>query len=105
MTNHEIIEIYIKNGLLKRCIDYQFARVPNKDFKEDLFHDLILELYAYDQERLNKIHEENHMNAFFTRLILNNINSSTSWYYRRYMRYLKSADEITEKENNIPDEE
>lgn len=100
MTNTEIVEENIK--LIEDCVNYQFARVKDKQFKEDLLHDLVIELIGYS--KLQKVHEEGHLNALVTRMIRNNIYSSTSWYYRRYIRPDRQGDEITEREKNIPDE-
>lgn len=102
MTNAEIVNIYIKNGLIDRCVDYQFAKLKEKgklQFKEDFKHDMVLELLTYD--KLEKVHEEGRMNAFITRVIQNNIFSHTSWFYRRYIRFDTKSKEIGEEERNI----
>ena len=98
MDNRDIIQKYIDNGLIDTCLDYQFTRLP-KEYKEDFKHDLIIELMSYD--KLPNVEEEGHMNAFLTRVIKNNIYSTTSWYYRRYIRYDRDTDEITDREMNI----
>lgn len=100
-TNNEIVEENIK--LIEDCVNYQFAKIKDKQFKEDLLHDLVIELIGYS--KLLKVYEEGHLNALVTRMIRNNIYSSTSWYYRRYIRPDRQADEITEKERQIPDGE
>lgn len=100
MTNTEIVEENIK--LIEDCVSFQFAKIKDKQFKEDLLHDIVIELIDY--KKLQKVYAEGHLNALVTRVIRNNIYSSTSWYYRRYIRPDRQADEITEKEKNIPDE-
>lgn len=102
MTNAEIVDIYLKNGLIDKCVDCQFAKLKEKgklQYKEDFKHDMILELLTYD--KLEKIHEEKKMNCFLTRVIQNNIFSNTSWFYRRYIRFDIRSEEIGEKERNI----
>ena len=101
--NREIVEKYIENGLIDDCVSFQFAKVKEKQYMEDLKNDLILELYSY--KKLAQVEKEGHMNALVTRMIRNNVYSSTSWYYRRYIRPDRQADEITEKERQIPDGE
>lgn len=101
MDNREIIQKYIDNGLLDTCLDYQFANIP-KQYKEDFKHDIIIELMCYD--KLQKVEEEGHMNAFLTRVIRNNVFSTTSWYYRRYIRYDRATEEITDREMDIAEE-
>lgn len=103
LSNNEIVEYYLNNGLMRKCIDYQFMKI-DKTYKEDLFNDLIIEILEYDNAKLNDVHEHNHFNAFFTRLIQNNIYSKTSWFYRRYKKYDMLSDEITKKEMDIADE-
>lgn len=102
MTNAEIVDIYIKNGLIDKCVDYQFAKLKEKgklQYKEDFKHDMILELLTYD--KLEKVHQEKKMNCFLTRVIQNSIFSNTSWFYRRYIRFDIRSEEISEKERNI----
>ena len=100
MTNKEIVEKYLENGLIDRCLDYQFSRI-DKEYKEDYKNDLIIELLEYD--KLDQVEADGKMNAFLTRCIQNNVFSSTSWYYRRYKRYDRNSREITEREKNIAD--
>lgn len=100
MTNAEIIEKYLNNGLIDRCLDYNFNKI-SKEYKNDFKNDLIIELMEYD--KLGKVEAEGHMNAFLTRCIQNNVFSKTSWYYRRYIRYDKNSSEITDRERNIAD--
>lgn len=102
MTNKEIVEKYLNNGLIDKCLDYQFSKV-SKEYKEDYKNDLILELLEYDNAKMNDA-DNGHFNALLTRIIQNNIFSKTSWYYRRYIRWDRSTDEITEKERQIADE-
>lgn len=100
LSNKELVELYLP--LFNKCMDYQFSG-RDCTYKDDLKNDLILELLNYDNIKLNDAHEKKHMNAFLTRIIQNNIRSNTSWYYRRYVKWDRATDEITEKENQIPD--
>lgn len=100
MTNKEIVDIYINNGLLRECINYQFAKVKDKSilqYKEDFFQDLVVILYTYDNEKVNDAHINNHFNALITRIIQNNIWSTTSPFYKYYRRFDHRTDEITEQ--------
>lgn len=103
MTNSEIVDFYLKNGLIQKCVDYQFMK-QDKTYKEDFYQDLVLELLTFDNSKLNDAHENKHMNALITRIIQNNIFSKSSWYYRRYRKWDLLTDEITEKERQIADE-
>ena len=100
--NREIVQRHLDDGLIDRCMDYQFAKVKSShQFKEDLKNDLIIELLEY--EKLADAEEEGHFNALLSRMLINNIHSKTSWYYRRYIRPDITSDEITEREMQIPD--
>ena len=100
MTVKDIVDIYINNGLLRECVDYQFAKVKDKSvlqFKDDFYQDLVVTLYTYDIEKLKDAHLNNHFNALVTRIIINNIWSTTSPFYRDYRRFDRRTDEITTK--------
>lgn len=104
MTNREIVDLYLENGLIQTCIDCQFSKISDKQFKEDFFNDLILILLEMDNAKMNDAHENNHFNAFVTRIIINNIYSHTSRFYSTYKKFADKTTEITDKEMNLPDE-
>ena len=98
MSSKEIVDIYINNGLIKSCVDYQFRKVKDKSvkqFKEDLFQDLIIILYTYDIEKLEDAHLNNHFNALVTSILIRNIWSETSPFYTQYRKFMDKGDSIT----------
>ena len=101
MTNREIVDLYLDNGLIQTCIDCQFSKISDKQFKEDFFNDLILILLEMDNAKMNDAHENNHFNTFVTRIIINNIWSSTSKYYKDYYKFQNKTREITPEDDNI----
>ena len=106
MTNKEIVDIYLENGLITRCVDCQFSQIKDKQFKEDFRQDLVIILLEYDNERLNEIHNSNRMNSFITAILLRNLWSVTSPYYKKYRKFMdKASEEITDEIiNTIGDE-
>ena len=96
MTNREIVDIYLNNGLIQTCVDFQFAK-QKKDlqFKDDFFQDLILILLNYDNEKLNDAHLNNHFNAFLSSILVKNLWSHTSRFYKTYKKFDERTDEIT----------
>lgn len=89
LTNSEIVDIYIKNGLLWKCVVMQFLKLRDMyktQYREDMYHDLILILLNYSPEKLNNAHENHHMNALVTRMLLNNLWSNTSKFYKTYIK-------------------
>ena len=101
MNNKDIIDIYINNGLIKRCIDCQFSKLKDKgklQYKDDFFNDVICILYDYSEEKIMDAHTNNHMNALITKIIINNIYSNTSPFYKTYLKFDNKTDEITQED-------
>ena len=108
MSNAEILEYYMNddNGgnLIKKCVDCQFAKLPiadnwKKQYQEDFYHDLII--YLMDYPKLEKVHKEGHMNACVTRIILNQIYSSSSSFYHTYLKPIMKMNELKDiKDDN-----
>lgn len=100
-TNEEIV--YGNLNLIHTCIDCQFAKLkdPGKQqFKEDLYQDIIIELLEYSQEKLNNAWENNHLNALVTKIIINNIYSCTSKFYKKYLKFSIKSNELDAYDEN-----
>ena len=105
LSNSEIVQIYLDNRLIKTCVECQFSKLKDRQYEDDFFQDLVLILLEYDNEKLNNAHKNNHINALITRIIMNNIYSVTSKYYKNYIKFNSNSDEITKEVINISDEE
>lgn len=105
LSNSEIVQIYLDNRLIKTCVECQFSKLKDRQYEDDFFQDLVLILLEYDNEKLNNAHKNNHINALITRIIINNIYSVTSKYYKNYIKFNSNSDEITKEVINISDEE
>ena len=104
LENREIVEIYLNNGLIEKCVECQFKKKKEgRRNQEDFFQDLVLILLEYDNEKLNDAHKNNHMNALLTKMIQNNIFSKTSPYWKKYEKWSLIEDEII-AEMDIEDE-
>ena len=64
---------------------------------EDLVQDLYLSLLDDKEQKIVAIYEEGHANFYIARMVLNNIMSSSSRYYRNYILPLKKMVEINEQ--------
>ena len=53
---------------------------------EDIVQDMCLIMLEYDNGKLNKMQEENHVNAFITACLVRQLHSSNSQVYRTYRR-------------------
>lgn len=105
MENREIVNIYLKSGLIKQCVECQMSKIKDRQFEDDLFQDTVVWMLTYDNDKLNDAHINNHMNALISRYLINNIWSRTSTYYNTYYRQSSREQEITTyEEETIADE-
>lgn len=95
MTNKEIVDDSI--DLIQTCVDCQFAKLKDKSklqYKDDLVNDLVIWLYEYDNDKLNDAYINKHLNALITKMIINNIYSQTSKFYKDYLKFSNRTEEI-----------
>lgn len=98
LSNKEIVENNLK--LISDCVSYQFAKCKDRavrELKDDFFQDLLLILYDYDNEKLNDAYLNNHLNALISRILVNNIYSSTSPLWTTYRKFSAKSDVITKE--------
>lgn len=88
-TNHEIVEEIARSGMLANIINKitdngKGAKDPDSlpDLQQDLFLSFLTDL------KLPKIYEEGHLSYYLARCVMNNILSSSSPYYRTYLKPL-----------------
>ena len=103
MSNIELIEMYYP--LIQKCCMF----TGGKKWKveqytlDDLVQDIVLIMYKLDNEKLNLIHQENHMNAWITGIINRQVWSDSSDFYKAYRRLDWDSREIEKKDLDIPD--
>lgn len=102
LENSTIVTKLLENGLIQKCVDMQFLKLPKSDwwkkqFKEDFYQDLVVWLLSYDNEKLNNAFHNRHENALITRIIQNQLYSNHSAFYLNYCRLLSKSDEIKDK--------
>lgn len=100
-TNHEIVEENMK--LIRTCVECQFSRSSDKEYMEDFYHDLIIILLEYDNDKMNDAVDNSRLNALITRIIQNNIFSRTSRFWRDYKKFNDKTREINEDDEQIAD--
>lgn len=66
----------------------------------DLAQDVYLTLLEKNEELITSLYEKNELNYFITKIILNNLFSTTSPYYYNYKKHNKTTVDI-EDVNNI----
>lgn len=103
ISNREIVDMHLSTIL--RCVDCQFAKLGDKQFKGDFTNDLIITLLEYSPEKMNDAHANNHFNALVTAICVRNLWSHTSPYYKQYKKFMDKSDDITEEiEDTVADE-
>lgn len=94
-TNNEILTDNLK--LLEHCIHFQMKRYSTPlEFKQELFQTLALIILEYDNTKLNTIVEQNHLNAFITGILRNQLYSRSSSFYRDYLRLKNNSISLNE---------
>lgn len=88
MTNNEIVDEIAKNKLVRKIIQRitkSGRTVSDADSLNDLEQDLYVSLLS--DKNLVSVYEDgmNHLNYYLARIVMNNICSNTSGYYRRYL--------------------
>lgn len=107
MTNDEILKFYLDNGLIETCLSFQFNKMKEpwkKQYSGDMLSDLCLVIANYDNEKLNNVHRNNHMNAWLTRVLQNQLYSNSSSFYRNYVKFNQQTEDLSGMEG-MEDEE
>lgn len=94
MTNNDIVANNF--DLIKLCVSHQMRIYGTpSDLYDDVVQDLCMILLEYDNEKLNKIQNENHMSAFLTGILVRQLYSTNSAVYRTYRRLNDNSDDIS----------
>lgn len=92
--------------LIVRCVECQLAKQPmDLGNKDDLIQDIALWFLTYDEKKLQNAIDNNHLNALITSVVVKQIFSKNSPYYKHYKKFAERSDEITSEILNIADEE
>ena len=85
LTNNQIVEIIGNEQLVEKIIQRVtdgkcYDPTALADLQQDLYLSFLMD------EKLPKIYDEGHINFYVSRCVMNNIASSSSPFYRRYLR-------------------
>lgn len=105
MTDRQtIIDHLLDTGLLRTCAECQIAKSKtDRQWVDDLEQDLWVWAMTYDIDKLSDAYENNHLNALVSKVCINWLWSKTSPFHKTYREFEDITDEITKKEENIPD--
>ena len=84
MTNSEILNLNYK--LVQQCVMYQTKKYGWLANKDDILQDVCLIILEYDNNKLNKIHNDNKMNCFVTGILVRQLYSKNSPAYKKYKK-------------------
>ena len=105
MTAYEIVEILAKQREVEKMIkNISNGRSFDPTALDDLAQDIYMSLLNKG-EKLIEVYEQGHINFYLSRIVCNNIISSTSQYYRRYILPQKNGVGYNDKIMSIPDGE
>lgn len=90
----------IVNDLAKRKVIEHIVKRYNNDspYIEDLCQDLYLDLLNKDEALIVGLYERKQLDYFICKMVSNNINSTTSSFYKSYQKYRKMTDELTNED-------
>lgn len=95
LTNNQIVEQNFE--LIKLCCSHQVRKYDTPpEFLDDVVQELCVILLEYDNNKLNKIVEDGHLNAFITACLVRQLYSTNSQFYRTYRRLRELSNEVSE---------
>lgn len=91
-----------KTKLLETCNSHQCRKFNiTEPEKSDLLQDLYLWLFTYDIKKLWHAYSHNHLNALITRVLHNNLYSTTSPFYRTYKKFRSLSNDVDLYKNSL----
>lgn len=103
-SNGYILQQALDSGLLRRCVECQFAKADMYEDMEDFFQDMCVIILEYDNVKLNDAYNR-HFNAWLSRVIQNNIFSINSPFYKTYRKQKNLTERINNNDDNEDDYE
>ena len=99
MSNQEIL---MNNySLICTCCRFQVNKysIPH-ELHNDVLQIVCLVILEYDNAKLNKIVEENHLNAFVTGILVRQLYSKNSPFYREFRKFQNITSSIDDFDTN-----
>ena len=103
MTNNQIVEILGRQRLVEKVIhNITEGNCVDPTALSDLAQDIYVSLL--EDVKVPTIYDEGHINFYVTRCVMNNIISSSSPFYRNYLRPIVLSTELNQNITaNLPD--
>lgn len=94
-TNSEIVAENME--LIRTCCSHQVRKYDcPREFLDDVIQETALTLLEYDNERLNEIRDDNRLNAFISGILVRQLYSTNSQFYRKYRKLRELSSDVTE---------
>lgn len=91
LNKKQVINILASNKVIEKLMKkYNFSSPYSKDLCQDLY----IELLNKDENLIVGLYERNEIEFYIRKMISNNVNSSTSPFYKNYEKFRKTTDEI-----------
>lgn len=91
MNKYEAISVIAKECVVEKLVKKYNIISP---YIKDLCQDLYIELLNKDDNLIVGLYERNEIEYYIRKMISNNINSTTSPFYKNYEKFRKTTDEI-----------
>lgn len=103
MTNNEIVDKIARERLVEKVIhNITDGNCIDPTALSDLAQDIYVSLL--EDAKVPEIYGEGHINYYVTRCVMNNIISSSSPFYRNYLRPIVLSSELNQNITaNLPD--
>ena len=88
-------------SLIRTCCRFQVNKysIPH-ELHDDVLQIVCLVILEYDNAKLNKIVEENHLNAFVTGILVRQLYSKNSPFYREFRKFQNITSSIDDFDTN-----
>ena len=91
LTKKSVVNKLAKDKTVERLAKSYNLSTP---YLKDLCQDIYIELLNKDKDLIIGLYERNEIEYYIRKIITNNVNSTTSPFYKNYEKFRKTTDEI-----------
>ena len=102
MTPEEIVTEIVNEDLLYK-LSMNITKGKRYEWFEDMFHDIYIQLLTKDRDKIVQLYENKQVKFFLSRILMNNIQSTTSSTYRNYRKFQNKSEELRWDDENEED--
>lgn len=98
LNKSSVITILARKKVIERLLRKYSLSSP---YAKDLCQDLYIELLNKEDSLIVGLYERNEIEFYIRKMISNNVNSSTSPFYKNYEKFRKTTNDIDEQKDKI----